>query len=106
MERLARSITVLAGALAVPVAAWAQQPAWDGSSMHPMWGAWGISMMVVMLAFWALVIAAIVLGVRWLVTDRRLSVPDRPLAILRERYARGEINKDEFEARRRDLEAA
>jgi putative membrane protein len=28
---------------------------------------------------------------------------DTALEILRERYARGEINRDEFEARKRDL---
>jgi len=28
---------------------------------------------------------------------------DSALEILRQRYARGEINKDEFEARKRDL---
>lgn len=106
MERLTQSITVLAGSLMASSPAWAQEGAWDGWGMHPMWGAWGISMMVIMLAFWALVVAAIVLGIRWLVTDRRPPSSDRPLAILRERYARGEINKEDFEARRRDLEAA
>ncbi len=109
MNRLARSITVVAGALAVPLTAWAQERPWDGWGMHPMWGVWGlwgIGMMLGMFVFWALVIAGIVLGVRWLVTERRPAVPDRALAVLRERYARGEINKEEFEARRRDLEAA
>ncbi len=109
MERLARSITLLAGAVAVPLPAWAQERPWDGWGMHPMWGAWGvggISMMVVMLLVWALVIATIVLGIRWLVTERRPPVSDRALAVLRQRYARGEINKEEFEARRRDLDTA
>ena len=109
MERLTRSITLVAGALGTPLPAWAQERQWDGWGMHPMWGAWGvwgISMMVVMLVFWALVIAGLVLGLRWLVTASRPPASDRALAVLRERYARGEINKEEFEARRRDLEAA
>ena len=106
MERLVRSITFLGGALAIPLTASAQERSWEGWSMHPMWGAWGISMMVVMFAFWAVVIAAIVVGARWLATKGRPPETDRSLAILRERYARGEINKEEFEARRRDLKAA
>lgn len=108
MGRLMR-LMALTGAVAMPAAAWAQERPWDMWGMHPMWGAWGvwgISMMVVMLAVWALVIAGLILGVRWLVTERRPPVADRALAVLRERYARGEINKEEFDARRRDLEAA
>jgi putative membrane protein len=49
------------------------------------------------------VIAGLVVGVRWLLglgKDRRF---DSALEILRERYAKGEINKDEFEAKKRDL---
>lgn len=105
MERL-KGLIALAGALGMPATAWAQERQWDGWGMHPMWGAWGmwgISMMVVMLVFWALAIAGLVLGVRWLVSERRPPLSDRALEILRERYARGEIGKEEFEARRRDL---
>ena len=109
MRGLMRSMVVLASPATVPAAAWAQDRPWDGWGMHPMWGAWGlwgIGMMVVMFVFWGLVIAGLVLGIRWLVTQGRDSRSDRALAILRERYARGEINKEEFEAKRRDLEAA
>jgi putative membrane protein len=71
-----------------------------------MWGAGGVVMMLVMLTFWGLVIAGLVLGIRWLATQGREDRPDRSdraLDILRERYARGEIDKEEFDARRRDL---
>jgi putative membrane protein len=49
------------------------------------------------------VIAGLVLGVRWLARQGRQGSGDRALDILRERYARGEINKEEFDARHRDL---
>ena len=84
-----------------------QERPWEwGRGMHPggwMWGAGGLVMMCMMFVFWGLVIAGLVLGIRWLVRQGRDGQPDRALEILRERYARGEINKDEFEARRRDL---
>ena len=108
MGRLMGPIAV-AGAVAMPATVWAQERPWDGWGMHPMWGAWGvwgISMMVVMFAVWALIIAGLVLGIRWLLTQGRQPAPDRALAVLRERYARGEIGKEEFEARRKDLGAA
>jgi putative membrane protein len=49
------------------------------------------------------VIAGLVLGIRWLVTQGRESRSDTALDILRQRYARGEINKEEFDTKRRDL---
>lgn len=60
-------------------------------------------MMLMMLVFWGLVIAGIVVGIRWLARQGWDSRPDAALDVLRQRYARGEINKDEFEAKKRDL---
>jgi putative membrane protein len=89
----------------IPAAAPAQERAYEwGWGMHPMWwGAWGLGMMVIMLLFWVLVIVGLVVGIRWLLGQGKESRSDSALEILRQRYARGEINKDEFEARRRDL---
>ncbi len=92
---------VLSG-LGAPMTAWAQERPYDWG-MHYMWGATGIGMMLMMLVFFGLVIAALVLGIRWLVTQGRESRSDIALDILRQRYARGEIDKDQFEALKRDL---
>jgi putative membrane protein len=65
---------------------------------------WLVGVMIIVL-FWGLVIAAIVLAIRWLIrADRRGShegpaAPDA-LELLRQRYARGEIDEAEFERRR------
>src|SRR5919109_1168688 len=51
-------------------------------------------MMLMMLVFWGLVIAGLVLGVRWLASQGRgAGGRDEALEILRQRYARGEIDK-------------
>ena len=73
-------------------------------AMSWMWGAWGIGMMLITLGFLAVVIAGVVLGIRWLVMQSGESRSDSALEILRQRYARGEINREEFEARRHDLQ--
>ena len=81
-----------------------QGPGWG--EYHPMWGVWGMwgfIMPVVMLIFWVLVIVGIILGIRWLVTNGKKQQPDSALEILRQRYARGEIDKEEFETKKRDL---
>ncbi|MBI4013490.1 MAG: SHOCT domain-containing protein [Candidatus Rokubacteria bacterium] len=56
-----------------------------------------------MFLFWILVLVGFVLGLRWLVRQGKASRPDAALDILRARYARGEIGKEEFEAKKRDL---
>ena len=63
------------------------------------WGIWGWLMMPL---FWGVVI----LFVLWLireVTGTGSNQPNRVLEILKERYAKGEINKEEFEAKKKDL---
>lgn len=87
----------------LPLVVWAQQVPYQRWGMHEMWGAWGIGMMLMMLVFWGLIIVALVLGIRWLATRGGLPRTDSALDILRQRYARGEINKEEFEAKKRDL---
>ena len=91
----------------VPGWAMAQERSYEwGWGMHPMgWmgGFWGIGMMFMMLLFWILISAGLVLGVRWLLSQDRERRSDSALEILRQRYARGEINKEEFEAKKEDL---
>jgi putative membrane protein len=89
--------------VALPISAWAQERPWGWHPMWGMWGAWGLGMMLFLMVFWVLVIAGLVLGIRWLVTQGRDSRSDTALDILRQRYARGEINKEEFDAKKRDL---
>lgn len=89
------------------LAAAQERPYGWGPGMHPMWGVWGmwgIGMMLMMLVFWGVVIVGVVLLIRWVASQGRESrPPDAALDILRQRYARGDIDKEEFEARKRDL---
>jgi putative membrane protein len=61
-----------------------------------------------MALFWVLVIAGAIALVRWLGTVSHTSRDTRqrqtPLEIIQERYARGEIGKEEYEQKRADLE--
>ena len=84
-----------------------ERPYGWGPGMHPMWGVWGvwgIGMMLMMLVFWGVVIVGIVLAIRWLASQGKgPRSSDTALDILRERYARGDITKEEFDAKKRDL---
>jgi putative membrane protein len=65
-----------------------------------------------MLLFWGLIIIGVVMLVRGLGQPSRSGASEirplekAPLDILRERYARGEIEKSEFEEKRNDLASA
>lgn len=76
---------------------WSVRPVWW------MWGAGGLVMLLTMLVVWGLVIAGLVVAVRWLFRQGPPTPRGAALEILRERYARGEIDREEFEQKRRDL---
>lgn len=74
------------------------------------WGGWGMGWGIFgalhMLLWWILIILGIVVLVKWLFGGTAGSAQgkdNRALEILKERYARGEIGKEEFEQKRRDL---
>lgn len=68
---------------------------------------WGFGMLLQMALYWGVLILLIVLLVRWIFGKRGVDAPHpagKPaLDILKERYARGEINKDEFDQKKRDI---
>ncbi|MCC7184338.1 MAG: SHOCT domain-containing protein [Rhodocyclaceae bacterium] len=76
---------------------------WGDYGMGWTWGIFGIIHMVL---WWILLIVGIVVLVQWLRTGRAeggRGAASHALEILEERYARGEIEKAEFDAKRRDL---
>ncbi len=76
-----------------------------GSGMMGNFG-WGWFMPIFMILFWGLVIwgiVALVRGVSQSGSPTSSSQSDSALEILKKRYARGEINKEEYEARKKDL---
>ena len=73
---------------------------WDGG-----WLGMGIGM-IGMLLFWGLIILGIAVLVKWLAGAQAAggAPPAKSaLDIVKERYARGEIDKEEFEQKKRDL---
>jgi putative membrane protein len=71
------------------------------------WGyGWGGGLFMIL--FWIAVIVGIVLLVRWLSAVRPAGTggapPEKPLDVLKRRYAAGEIDKKEFEEKRKDLQ--
>ena len=60
--------------------------------------------LLLMVLFWVFVIVGVVYLVRWLMGQGIAGRPESSLDILKKRYARGEINKQEFEEMRQDLQ--
>lgn len=77
---------------------------WGGDMMGWGWGWFGVVHMVL---WWFLIILGIVVLAKWLFGGGpgpgRGAVEQRALEILAERYARGEIDKQEFEQKRKDI---
>jgi len=67
-------------------------------------GVMGYGMLILGLIFWILVFAGLVLLIKYLWEGgRRKGVEESALEVLKKRYARGEISKEEFEEKKKDL---
>lgn len=71
------------------------------------WSMMNPGMWLFMLLFWGLIIIGIVNLIRWLTgrdNHKSQTDPETPREILKKRYARGEIERDEYEKVKKDLE--
>jgi putative membrane protein len=76
-----------------------------------MMGGWGMGWlgMIIMVLFWGIIIAGVVLFIRWPIqstsSPKNNSDSMRPKAIdiLKERYGRGEIKRNDYETMKRDI---
>jgi len=86
---------------------------WGGQG-YGMWGNWGIGGMIMMIFFWGIIIVGAILIIRYFTSGHGglsarqgggIMRGDRdPLEVLRDRYAKGEIDTEEYEERKRILE--
>lgn len=74
---------------------------WDTGN-HMWWIGVGV---VHMLMFWVFIIMAVFVMMRWLSERSDRGADKTALDVLRERYARGEIDNEEFARKKRDLES-
>lgn len=80
---------------------------WGGYMGYGPWGSGGILMAILMGLFWLVPLVAVG-AIAWAVLHKGSagmthSDSGSALRILEERYARGEIGKEEFEQKRRDI---
>jgi len=73
---------------------------------HMMWGGgFGMGGGLMMLVFWGIIIFLIVIAVRWFTVGKPESREPDALDILKQRFARGEIDEEEFQKRKNTLES-
>ena len=113
MKLLSFSATTLVAIMGLPGLAWADAPGGGNAPYgygHPhMWGDGWTGMIfgpLMMILFIAVIVVLAVLAVRWLGGAAQPPATPQgrtPLDILKDRFARGEIDEEEFERRRRVL---
>src|SRR3989339_1313153 len=77
----------------------------DNNMMNFGFGPFGRFGWIFMILWWVLIIAGIVALIKWLTSQSHGNHRNKKsaLEILQERYAKGEINKQEFEEKKKDL---
>ncbi len=89
------------------LAQWRGPGGWETGPGMMGWGILTWFGPIMMLIFWIALILAIIFFIRWLIFSakgsRQLKPEDSALDILKKRYARGEIDKEEFEEKKKDL---
>ena len=78
-----------------------------GGGMMNGWGMMNPLMWIFMVLLWGLAIFGLICAVRWLLsrgTGKGNQGSQSHLDLLKTRYARGEISKEQFEQMRKDLE--
>ncbi len=107
MKRLSLWVATTLGILTLPWLAWADVAGEGTHGYGHMWGggAHWIFGPLMMILFLGLIVAVVVLIVRWLggMGGGAGARPKAAQDILEERFARGEIDKEEFEQRRQAL---
>ena len=104
----ATALSVILFSSTSALAEWGDNRSWH---MGPgMMGGWGMGWFggIFMMVFWILVLVGLVFLIKWLVqTTNRVKSDagngNRALEILKERYARGEIDTAEFETMKLEL---
>lgn len=91
--------------------AFAQSGMYGNGHMGRWMGGWGMGWfgMIFMLLFWGVIIAGIIFLIRWLIqktgskSNNNVNTDSQAMDILKERYARGEITRDEFESMKKEI---
>ena len=108
---LAAQVIVLLEGMARPLAQRGEPAPW-GPGMMGNWSFYGMMGWLgpfIMVVFWGLLILVLILVARWLWSHggakEKPHTDESPLDILKRRYAQGEIEREEFEQKKRDLTA-